>query len=154
MAWLTRRLLGYVSGGLGVLLLVACGFGWLQTDRLNAAKRTITSLSGEVALLVQRVKSDTQLIATRDQLIGTQNQAVLAMQQAADADRTAYQSRINAAEKLAKVQTNRAKDVMSRQASTEDELERSREALRLIQEMVGNEAAGRVGVEPTTSESK
>jgi hypothetical protein len=44
---------------------------------------------------------------------------------------------IGAAEKLAQVQTDRAKDIMSRQASTDDELQRSREALKLIQEMVG-----------------
>lgn len=135
--WITRRLLGYVSAGLGVLLLASAAFGWLQTDRLNAAKEAITSLKGEVTLLTQRVKSDAQLIAVRDTLIGTQNQAVLAMQKAADADRTAYQARIVAAEKLAKVQKDRAADIMSRQATTQDELERSREALRLIQEMVG-----------------
>lgn len=137
MGWLTRKLLAYLAGGLGLALIAASAFGWLQTDRLNAAKRTITSLTGEVSLLTQRVKADVQLIQVRDQLIGTQNQAVLAMQQAADADRVAYQARIVAAEKLAKVQKDRAADIMSRQASTQDELERSREALRLIQEMVG-----------------
>jgi hypothetical protein len=137
MGWLTRKLLAYVAGGLGLALIAASAFGWLQTDRLNAAKSTITSLKGQVSLLAQRVKSDAQLIQVRDDLIGAQNQAVLAMQQAAEADRSAYQARIAAAEKLAKVQKDRAADIMSRQASTQDELERSREALRLIQEMVG-----------------
>lgn len=139
MTWLTRKLLAYLAGGLGVLLIASAAFGWLQTERLNAARSLVTSLRGEVTLLTQRVKSDFQLIQVRDQLITTQNQAVLAMQQAADADRAAYQSRIAAAEQLAKVQKDRAADIMSRQATTQDELERSREALRLIQEMVGAE---------------
>lgn len=137
MTWITRKLLAYLAGGLGALLLAATAFGWVQTDRLGAARETIKSMTGEVSLLTQRVTSDRQLIQTRDDLIAAQNQAVAAMQQAAEADRTAYRARITAANKLAQVQTDRAEDIMSRQATTDDELERSREALRLIQEMVG-----------------
>lgn len=135
---ITKRLWAYVSGGLGIALIASVGFGWLQTDRLGSARDLVTSLRGEVALLTQRVQSDAQLLSTRDELIDSQNKAVLAMQQAAEADRTAYKARIAAAEKLAKVQSDRAADIMSRQASTDDELQRSREALKLIQEMVGD----------------
>jgi hypothetical protein len=131
-----RSLWAYVASGLGIALLASVGFGWLQTERLGSARDLVTSLRGEVALLTQRVQTDAQLITSRDALIDTQNRAVLAMQQAADADRAAYKSRIAAAEKLAKVQSDRAADIMARQASSADELERSREALRLIQEMV------------------
>lgn len=134
---ITTRLLGFVSGGLCIALALAVAFGWLQTDRLSTSRDLVKSLRGEISLLVQRVKSDGQLIATRDQLITAQNTAVLAMHETAEADRAAYKARIAAAEKLAKVQQDRAADIMSRNASTEDELERSREALRLIQEMVG-----------------
>jgi len=135
---LSKRLWPFVSGGLGVGLIAAAGFGWLQTERLSSARDLTASLRGEVSLLTQRVQSDAQLITSRDALIDSQNKAVLAMQQAAEADRTAYKARIAAAEKLAKVQSDRAADIMSRQASTDDELQRSREALKLIQEMVGD----------------
>lgn len=135
---LSKRLWTFVSGGLGVGLIAAAGFGWLQMERLSAARDLTASLRGEVSLLTQRVQSDAQLITSRDALIDSQNKAVLAMQQAAEADRTAYKARIAAAEKLAKVQSDRAADIMSRQASTDDELQRSREALKLIQEMVGD----------------
>ena len=134
---ITTRLLGYLSGGLGVALVAAGAFGWVQTDRLSAAQDLIASMRGEAALLAQRITSDAQLIQSRDDLIGAQNKAVLAMQQAAEADHAAYKARIAAAEKLAANYQASAKDIMSRQASTEDELERSREALRLIQEVVG-----------------
>lgn len=137
--WITTKLLGFVSGGLAIALALAVAFGWVQSGRLNVATQRIKDLGGQIVLLEQRVNSDAGLIATRDRLIAAQNQAVLAMQQAADADRKAYEARIAAANKLAQVQEARAKDIMSRHVDTQDELERSRAALALIQEMVGAE---------------
>jgi hypothetical protein len=68
------------------------------------------------------------------------------MQKASDADREAYKARIAAAEKLAKINNDRAAAIMAKQATTEDELARSREALSLIQEVVGD---GRLNRGPT-----
>lgn len=134
---ITTRLLGFVSGDLALALAAAVVFGWIQTDRLKSAKETIVALDGKAALLVQRITSDRQLIETRDKLITAQNNAVLAMQKAAEADRKAYMARIAAADKVAKVYEAQAADILSRQIETTDELERSRAALALIQEMVG-----------------
>jgi hypothetical protein len=140
----TRRLLGYVSGGLALALALTGAFAWLQTARLSSAQELATSLRSTIGLLRQRVNSDSQLIAVRDRLIQSQNTAVLALQKADTSNRKAYEARIASAEKVAKVQQARAADIMARQATTQDELERSREALRLIQQVV--EADGSVTV--------
>jgi hypothetical protein len=146
LSTVSKRLFAYVAAGLGIVALAAAAFGGFQTIRLNAAQELATTLRGQIALLTQRVQSDAQLIAVRDQLIGAQNQAVLAMQKASDADREAYKARIAAAEKLAKINNDRAAAIMAKQATTEDELARSREALSLIQEVVGD---GRLNRGPT-----
>ena len=144
---ITTRLLGFVSGGLGIALALALGFGWLQTDRLKAAKLTISSQTTNLQLLAQRVISDRGLIASRDQLIGKQNLAVLAIQKSAQADRTAYLARIAAADKVAKTYQNSASNILARQIETRDELERSRAALALIKEVLA-EPEGTTNVHP------
>ena len=137
MTWITTKLLGYVSGGLLIALLAASAFGWLQTSRLSTAHASITTRDGQIVLLRQRVTDDAGKIVSRDKLIGAQNLAVLAMQRAADADRTAYLARIQAADKVAQVYQNQAADIMARQIDTTVDLTRSRAALALITEMIG-----------------
>lgn len=139
MSWITTKLLSYVSGGLLSALLAASAFSYLQTTRLEGARNVIAKMTDTVTLLTQRVHSDRALIATRDQLIGKQNAAVLAMHKAAEADRAAYAQRIAAAEKVAKVYKAQAADIMARSTTATDELERSRAALALIEEMIGAE---------------
>lgn len=137
MSFITTKLLGYVSGGLGIALVLAGGFGWLQTDRLSSARTTITAQLASIGLLEQRIVADSGKIADRDSLINAQNVAVLALKSASDADHAAYLSRIAAADKVAKVYQTQAANIMARQIDTTDELERSRAALKLIQEMIG-----------------
>lgn len=139
MSFITTKLLGYLSGGLGIALALALAFGWVQTTRLSSARETIDAKAGEIRLLTLRTISDRALIASRDELIAAQNKAVRAMAAAAARDRAAYLARIAAAEKLAKVHQTRATDIMARSIETTDELERSRAALALIQEMIGAE---------------
>lgn len=122
-----------VSRLLLVLALAAsAAFGWLQTERLGAARETIAAQG-------LRIKVDAEHIAERDLLIAKQNDAVRAIVSAQAKDRAAYQARIATADRTAQGYRAQADAILQRNIETQDELERSREALRLIIEVVGQE---------------
>lgn len=134
-----NRILGFGSIGLALALAASAAFGWLQTERLGAARETIAARDEVIAAQVLRIEADAVLIAERDRLIGRQNDAVRAIQSAQAAERSAYQARLASAERTAGTYRAQAADILQRNIETQDELERSREALRLIVEVVGQE---------------
>lgn len=139
MTWLTRKLLGYIAGGLGLALVATGIFGFIQTERLQAARLALAARELVIRTLEDRIANDTLAIQQRDALITEQNNAVLAMAEASKANRKAYELRLAQAERRANGYRAEAEDIMSRHLETQDELERSRAALGLILEVVGQE---------------
>lgn len=138
-SWVTLKALGFLSGALGLALLAASAFGWLQTERLGAANATIDAKDLVIETQQTRIENDALAIAQRDALITEQNTAVLALAEASKANRAAYEARIAQADRRAAGYQAEAADIMSRHIETTDELERSRAALSLIHEYVGKE---------------
>ena len=93
-SWITMKALGYLSGGLGLALVAASIFGWVQTSRLDAAQATIAAKEEVIAAYELRVELDQAKIAERDALIAEQNAAVQALAEASKANRQAYELRI------------------------------------------------------------
>lgn len=135
---ITARLLGFVSGGLGLALVACVIFAWVQTGRLSSANDVIKALRGQVEILNVRIIDAQSQIATRDDLITSQNAGIEAITKAVSEHSAAYKARIADADRKAATRQQEAAAIMARQASTEDELGRAREALRLIQEAVGS----------------
>lgn len=139
MQFLTTKVLGYLSGGLSIALVVSAFYIGIQGSRLDAARETIAAQSLVIETLEDRIDTDQALIAQRDALIAEQNTAVLALSEASKANRQAYELRIAQAERRAAGYQAQAEDIMSRTLEAEDELERSRAALALIHDVVGKE---------------
>lgn len=140
MTWLTRRLLGFIAGGLGLALAASAAFGFIQTERLQATKLALAARELVIETLEDRIANDAIALAQRDAIIEEQNAAVTAMAEASKANRKAYELRLAQAESRADSLQTQAQDIMTRTLETEDELERSRAALRLIQEVVEQES--------------
>ena len=139
MPWLTRRLLAYITGGLGLASAAAAAFGFIQTERLQATRLALAARELVIETLQDRIENDQVLIAQRDALIAEQNNAVLALSEASKANRQAYELRIAQAERRAARHQAQAEDILNRHLETTDELERSRAALSLIQEVLTEE---------------
>lgn len=139
--FLTRKVLGFLSGGLALALALAVAFGWLQTDRLSTARDTIAANAKLVSSYEDRIRSDAGLIKTRDTLIATQNAAVQAIRTAQQGEREAYLGRIAQASSVAKTFQSQAADIMARSEESTDELVRSRAALKLIKDTLANDRA-------------
>lgn len=139
MQFLTTKVLGYLSGGLSIALVVSAFYIGIQGSRLDAAQETIAAKSLVIETLEDRIDTDQTLIAQRDALIAEQNTAVLALSEASKANRQAYEQRIAQADLRAASYQAQAEYIMSRTLEAEDELERSRAALALIHEVVGKE---------------
>lgn len=145
MKALAGKALGFLGANkliVGVFLAFALlgGFAWLQTDRLSSARATIKAQTETVVVLKDRILSDTGRIAERDRLIAKQNAAVLEIVEQQREDRTAYLASIDAANRRAAGLQAQAADIMKRHVETTDELERAREALKLMVEVVGQES--------------
>lgn len=132
LAAILKRPLALLYGGLGVAFLACSIIAWVQTNRLKISQHELEVTQHEVASL----KTD---IASRDLLIDKQNKAVLELQQRAEVDRKAYLSRLDTAQRLAIRYRGQASDIMNQQTDSQDELERSRAALRLILDLVGKQ---------------
>lgn len=134
---IVSRLLGYLPWGLGAALLVASAFASVQTFRLGKAEDLVQAQKVSIDLYKARILSDAASIAQRDVLIERQNAAVRSLVEQQAADRTAYLARIAQADRRAQVLQAQANDIMNRTTEATGELERAREALKLIQEVVG-----------------
>ncbi len=128
------------------LLAVSMAFGYVQTTRLSSSTAAVSAKTQTVKVLTERVNSDRQQIATRDMLIAKQNAAVSKLVTAAQADRTAYLSRIAKADKVATAYERNATALLARTTTATDELQRSRAALALIRETLA--AEGTTNVHP------
>jgi hypothetical protein len=137
--FITTKVLGYLAGGLGLALVAAVLFGFIQTERLQATRLALAARELVIQTLEHRITNDQHLIAQRDALINEQNDAVAALAKASEENRRGYVLRVRLAERRADTMQAQAADIMSRQLDTQDELERSRAALRLIHEVLGQE---------------
>lgn len=133
------RVLGFGSIGLAVALAGASTFGWVQTTRLGAARETISARDETIGTLKVRIANDQVLIAQRDELIDKQNQAVLAISHAQSEQREAYEARLTAANRTAQGYRARATAILAQKTDAVDELERSRAALKLIEDTLAPE---------------
>lgn len=131
--------MGIGSGVLALALAAAVAFGFIQTERLSAAGETIAARDITIQAHVDRINADSRLLAERDRLIGMQNDAIKRVATAQANERSAYLGRMASAERTAGTYRTQAAEILHRNIETTDELERSREALRLIVEVVGQE---------------
>lgn len=136
---IVSKLLGYLPWGLGAALLAASAFASVQTFRLGKAQDLVQAQKVSIELFKARILSDASSIAQRDVLIERQNAAVRSLVEQQSADRTAYLARIAQADRRAQVLQAQATDIMNRTTEATGELERAREALKLIQEVVGEQ---------------
>ena len=97
MSWITTKLLGYLSGGLGIALLLSGGFAGLQTYRLGNAQTTVTDL--RASLKDAKAQADFMTIVAnsrgeelkgRDQTITDQSNSIDALARAAKQNRSVY----------------------------------------------------------------
>lgn len=128
----TRRALGFLSGGLGLALIAASGFGYVQTERLQAARETITARN-------ETIEAHKAAVGQRDALIVTQNAAVRQLQEQSEKDRAAYLERLAAADKRAEVYQGQANRLLSATSQATGELGRCRDAVQLIQDTLNEE---------------
>lgn len=133
------RIFGSAKWMLAIALALVSTFAWLQTERLSSARETIAARDITIQAHVERIKADFQRLAERDRLIAKQNEAVQAIVKAQAGERAAYLERLAKSDRTAKGYRAQADAILQRTIETQDELERSREALRLIVEVVGKE---------------
>ncbi|MFC3214641.1 hypothetical protein [Novosphingobium panipatense] len=111
----TTRALGFLSGGLGLALIGSSIFGYVQTERLSAARETIQAREATIA-------THKAAVVDRDVLIAKQNDAVRQLQAKSEEDRAAYLERLAAADKRAEVYKGQAKSLLTATTEATDEL--------------------------------
>lgn len=115
----TTRLLGYLSGGLGLVALSAGAFAGLQTFRLDAAQAQVATLGkaleaekGRADLSTTVANERTTALRTRDETIAQQSASIDAIRAQASAERTQYLAGIRKADGSAKANEARAAELV------------------------------------------
>lgn len=134
MAFLTKLIpmKGWMLSIAGLALLASLSFGWMQTQRLESANASITSMASATTTLRERIDSDREIIESRDALIAKQNAGIQALVDAAATNRSIYLTGIAQADKVAKVHQSNAQAILARETAATDELGRAKAALQLI----------------------
>jgi hypothetical protein len=119
---ITKRLLAYVAGGLGLSVLIVTGLLMVQTSRLSSAQDAIKALKELVVAKEARILEDATKIAERDRLIAVQNAAVIKMAEKSVEDEKAYQARLAVAERKAASLDKQIQKIDQSPAVTQEEL--------------------------------
>lgn len=131
---LVPKVAGTIGGILLALLLATGVFAYVQTQRIagEVSKREAAELL--LASARAELKGFEVALAFRDQLIADQNEAVAELTKAREEDRKAYLARIAAADQRAKINEERAKELLARPVPEGDELKQCRAARELLVE--------------------
>lgn len=116
---ITTRLLGYLSGGLGLVALSAGAFAGLQTIRLDATKselsavrEVVTSEKGRADLSTTVANERTASLRALNGTIAEQSASIDALRAQASADRTQYLAGIRKADGAARGNEARAAELV------------------------------------------
>ncbi|MBB3693038.1 hypothetical protein [Sphingomonas sp. BK580] len=117
--FITTKLLGYLSGGLGAFALAAGAFGAVQTHRLHETQGTVKVLRDSMAradnafaTVVTAANERGEALKARDGIISEQTASIDAIQAQRSADRARYVRSIVAADDGAKVHEARAAELV------------------------------------------
>jgi hypothetical protein len=116
---LGKKLLGYLSGGLGAAALATSAFAGFQTHRLTESKGTVTTLQGSLdradkafATVVLVANERAEALKGRDGIIRSQSDSIDALDRAAQADRSSYLAGIRKADAGGKAHEARADELI------------------------------------------
>lgn len=112
MPIITTKLLGYLSGGLGVLAALLLGLLVLQSNRLSAAQARVKAESTRAETYLASANNRAAQITEMNSIIATQTASIEAIQAQAAADRKTYVSGILHADTGAKAHESKAAELV------------------------------------------
>ncbi|WP_375292282.1 hypothetical protein [Sphingomonas melonis] len=141
--FITTKLLGILSGGLGAAALAASAFAGIQTHRLHETQGTVTALrdnldraAASFDRVVEVANDRAQALQGRDEIIKAQSGSIDAIAAQRAQDRATYVSGILQADRGAKTHEARAAELVQAPAKAPDDRCEAARAL-IEQEMLG-----------------